>query len=156
MALTIGQAAPAFNLFNSEKEEVSLSSFLGKKVIIHFFPQAFTGVCTTQLCTMRDNLNYYTDLNAVVLGISVDSVFTLEKFKAEQNYNFSLLSDFNKEVSKAYDAIYDSWILNMNGVSKRAAFVIDSNGLVQYAEVLESAGDLPNFEAIKACVAQIA
>jgi peroxiredoxin len=156
MALTIGQAAPAFKLFNSEKEEVSLSSFLGKKVIIHFFPQAFTGVCTTQLCTMRDNLNYYTDLNAVVLGISVDSVFTLEKFKEEQNYNFSLLSDFNKEVSKAYDAIYDSWILNMNGVAKRAAFVIDSNGLVQYAEVLESAGDLPNFEAIKACVAQIA
>ena len=156
MALTIGQAAPAFKLFNSEKEEVSLSSFLGKKVIIHFFPQAFTGVCTTQLCTMRDNLNYYTDLNAVVLGISVDSVFSLGKFKEEQNYNFSLLSDFNKEVSKAYDAIYESWILNMNGVSKRAAFVIDSNGLVQYAEVLESAGDLPNFEAIKACVAQIA
>jgi peroxiredoxin len=156
MALTIGQAAPAFKLFNSEKEEVSLSSFLGKKVIIHFFPQAFTGVCTTQLCTMRDNLNYYTDLNAVVLGISVDSVFSLGKFKEEQNYNFNLLSDFNKEVSKAYDAIYDSWILNMNGVSKRAAFVIDSNGLVQYAEVLESAGDLPNFEAIKACVAQIA
>ena len=156
MALTIGQAAPAFKLFNSEKEEVSLSSFLGKKVIIHFFPQAFTGVCTTQLCTMRDNLNYYTDLNAVVLGISVDSVFSLGKFKEEQNYNFSLLSDFNKEVSKAYDAIYDSWILNMNGVSKRAAFVIDSNGILQYVEVLESAGDLPNFEAIKACVAQIA
>ena len=156
MALTIGQAAPAFKLFNSEKEEVALTDFLGKKVIIHFFPQAFTGVCTTQLCTMRDNLNYYTDLNAVVLGISVDSVFTLGKFKEEQNYNFSLLSDFNKEVSKVYDAIYDSWILNMNGVSKRAAFVIDSNGLVQYAEVLESAGDLPNFEAIKACVAQIA
>ena len=134
MALTIGQAAPAFKLFNSEKEEVSLSSFLGKKVIIHFFPQAFTGVCTTQLCTMRDNLNYYTDLNAVVLGISVDSVFSLGKFKEEQNYNFSLLSDFNKEVSKAYDAIYDSWILNMNGVSKRAAFVIDSNGLISASE----------------------
>ena len=156
MALTIGQAAPAFKLFNSEKEEVALTDFLGKKVIIHFFPQAFTGVCTTQLCTMRDNLNYYTDLNAVVLGISVDSVFTLCKFKEEQNYNFSLLSDFNKEVSKAYDALYENWILNMNGVAKRAAFVIDSNGLVQYAEVLESAGDLPNFEAIKACVAQIA
>jgi peroxiredoxin len=156
MALTIGQAVPAFKLFNSEKEEVSLSSFLGKKVIIHFFPQAFTGVCTTQLCTMRDNLNYYTDLNAVVLGISVDSVFTLGKFKEEQNYNFSLLSDFNKEVAKAYDALYENWILNMNGVAKRAAFVIDSNGILQYAEVLESAGDLPNFEAIKACVAQIA
>jgi peroxiredoxin len=156
MALTIGQAAPAFKLFNSEKEEVALTDFLGKKVIIHFFPQAFTGVCTTQLCTMRDNLNYYTDLNAVVLGISVDSVFTLGKFKEEQNYNFSLLSDFNKEVAKAYDALYENWILNMNGVAKRAAFVIDSNGILQYAEVLESAGDLPNFEAIKACVAQIA
>ncbi len=156
MALTIGQAAPAFKLFNSEKEEVALTDFLGKKVIIHFFPQAFTGVCTTQLCTMRDNLNYYTDLNAVVLGISVDSVFTLGKFKEEQNYNFSLLSDFNKEVSKAYDALYENWILNMNGVAKRAAFVIDSNGILQYVEVLESAGDLPNFEAIKACVAQIA
>ncbi|MEY3842826.1 MAG: hypothetical protein RIR80_397 [Bacteroidota bacterium] len=156
MALTIGQAAPAFKLFNSEKEEVALTDFLGKKVIIHFFPQAFTGVCTTQLCTMRDNLNYYTDLNAVVLGISVDSVFTLGKFKEEQNYNFSLLSDFNKEVAKAYDALYENWILNMNGVAKRAAFVIDSNGILQYVEVLESAGDLPNFEAIKACVAQIA
>ena len=156
MALTIGQAAPAFKLFNSEKEEVALTDFLGKKVIIHFFPQAFTGVCTTQLCTMRDNLNYYTDLNAVVLGISVDSVFTLGKFKEEQNYNFSLLSDFNKEVAKAYNALYENWILNMNGVAKRAAFVIDSNGILQYVEVLESAGDLPNFEAIKACVAQIA
>ena len=130
MALTIGQAAPAFKLFNSEKEEVALTDFLGKKVIIHFFPQAFTGVCTTQLCTMRDNLNYYTDLNAVVLGISVDSVFTLGKFKEEQNYNFSLLSDFNKEVAKAYDALYENWILNMNGVAKRAAFVIDSNGII--------------------------
>jgi peroxiredoxin len=155
MALTIGQTAPEFKLFNSEKEEIALSGFLGKKVIIHFFPQAFTGVCTTQLCTMRDNLNYYTDLNAVVLGISVDSVFSLAKFKEEQNYNFNLLSDFNKEVSRAYDAIYENWILNMNGVAKRAAFVIDSKGILQYAEVLESAGDLPNFEAIKACVAHI-
>ncbi|MEN9369831.1 MAG: hypothetical protein RI952_696 [Bacteroidota bacterium] len=155
MALTIGQSAPEFKLFNSEKEEIALSSFLGKKVIIHFFPQAFTGVCTTQLCTMRDNLNYYTDLNAVVIGISVDSVFSLGKFKEEQNYNFNLLSDFNKEVSRAYDAIYENWILNMNGVAKRAAFVIDSKGILQYAEVLESAGDLPNFEAIKACVAHI-
>ncbi len=155
MSITIGQKAIDFTLFNTDKKEVKLSDFLGKKVIIHFFPQAFTGVCTTQLCTMRDNLNYYTNLNAVVLGISVDSIFTLGKFKEEQNYNFDLLSDFNKEVSRSYGAIYEDWILNMKGVSKRSAFVIDSEGTVQYAEVLESAGDLPNFEKIQETVAKI-
>jgi peroxiredoxin len=155
MSITVGQKAIDFTLFNTDKKEVKLSDFLGKKVIIHFFPQAFTGVCTTQLCTMRDNLNYYTNLNAVVLGISVDSIFTLGKFKEEQNYNFDLLSDFNKEVSRSYGAIYEDWILNMKGVSKRSAFVIDSEGTVQYAEVLESAGDLPNFENIQEVVARI-
>lgn len=154
MSITVGQKAVDFTLYNTEKKEVKLSDFLGKKVIIHFFPQAFTGVCTTQLCTMRDNLNYYTNLNAVVLGISVDSIFTLAKFKVEQNYNFDLLSDFNKEVSRSYGAIYEDWILNMKGVSKRSAFVIDSEGTVQYAEVLESAGDLPNFEKIQETVAR--
>lgn len=155
MSITVGQKAIDFTLFNTDKKEVKLSDFLGKKVIIHFFPQAFTGVCTTQLCTMRDNLNYYTNLNAVVLGISVDSIFTLGKFKEEQNYNFDLLSDFNKEVSRSYGSIYEDWILNMKGVSKRSAFVIDSEGTVQYAEVLESAGDLPNFEKIQETVARI-
>lgn len=155
MSITVGQKAIDFTLFNTDKKEVKLSDFLGKKVIIHFFPQAFTGVCTTQLCTMRDNLNYYTNLNSVVLGISVDSIFTLGKFKEEQNYNFDLLSDFNKEVSRSYGSIYEDWILNMKGVSKRSAFVIDSEGTVQYAEVLESAGDLPNFEKIQETVARI-
>jgi peroxiredoxin len=155
MALQIGQQAPDFKLFSSDKTELSLSDLKGKKVIIHFFPQAFTGTCTTQLCTMRDNLAYYTGLNAEVLGISVDSVFTLAKFKEEQSYNFPLLSDFNKEVSKAYGALYDEFVFGMHGVSKRAAFVIDSNGIIQYAEVLESAGDLPNFDAIKKVVESI-
>lgn len=155
MSIAVGQKALDFTLYNTEKKEVKLSDFLGKKVIIHFFPQAFTGVCTTQLCTMRDNLNYYTNLNAVVLGISVDSIFTLAKFKEEQNYNFDLLSDFNKEVSRSYGSIYEDWILNMKGVSKRSAFVIDSEGTVQYAEVLESAGDLPDFTKIEETVARI-
>lgn len=144
--------APDFSLYNTEKKEVKLSDLKGKKVIIHFFPQAFTGTCTTQLCTMRDNLNYYTNLNAVVLGISVDSVFTLGKFKEVESYNFDLLSDFNKEVSAAYGSLYDNWILNMKGVSKRSAFVIDENGVVIHAEVLESAGDLPDFNKIEAAV----
>ena len=153
MSIKVGQEAPDFSLYNTEKKEVKLSDLRGKKVIIHFFPQAFTGTCTTQLCTMRDNLNYYTNLNAVVLGISVDSIFTLAKFKEVESYNFDLLSDFNKEVSRLYGSIYEDWILNMKGVSKRAAFVIDENGIVTYAEVLESAGDLPDFTKIEAIVA---
>jgi peroxiredoxin len=155
MGLKVGSQAPQFSLFNSEKKEVKLSDFAGKKVIIHFFPQAFTGTCTEQLCTMRDNLEYYTNLNAEVLGISVDSVFTLAKFKEEQKYNFNLLSDFNKEISGAYEALYESWILNMKGVSMRAAYVIDSKGTIQYAEVMENVGALPNFEAIKETVSKI-
>lgn len=153
MSITVGQKAPDFSLFNTEKKEIKLSDFKGKKVVIHFFPQAFTGTCTTQLCTMRDNLNYYTNLNAVVLGISVDSVFTQAKFKEQENYNFDLLSDFNKDVSTLYGTIYDNWILNMKGVSKRSAFVIDEEGIVRYAEVLEKATDLPDFSKIEAAVA---
>jgi peroxiredoxin len=153
MSINVGQLAPDFSLYNTDKKEVKLSDLRGKKVIIHFFPQAFTGTCTTQLCTMRDNLNYYTNLNAVVLGISVDSIFTLAKFKEVESYNFDLLSDFNKETSRTYGSIYEDWILGMKGVSKRAAFVIDEEGIVKYAEVLESAGDLPDFSKIEQAVA---
>jgi peroxiredoxin len=149
MQLSKGQSAPAFSLFNSEKNKVSLSDFSGKNLVILFFPQAFTGVCTTELCSIRDNMNIYTSLNAEVVGISVDSIFTLAKFKEEQGYNFNLLSDFNKDISKAYGAFYDEFVFDMKGVSRRAAFVVDGNGQIQYAEVLESAGDLPNFEAIQ-------
>lgn len=152
MALQIGDQPADFTLFSSELKEVSLKDFAGKKVIIHFFPMAFTGVCTTQLCTLRDNFGFYEGLNAQVLGISVDSPFTLAKFKEENNYQFPLLSDFNKEVSTAFGAIYDQFVFNLKGVSKRAAFVLDEDQKVIYAEVLESAGDLPNFAAIDAIV----
>jgi len=148
MSLTIGQPAPQFTLVSSELKSVSLSDFKGKKVIIHFFPFAFTGTCTTQLCTMRDNFSYYEGLDAVVLGISVDSPFTLAKFKEENNYQFDLLSDFNKEVSAAYGALYENFVLGLKGVSKRGAFVIDEEQNIIYAEVLEVATDLPDFAAI--------
>jgi len=155
MAIQVGQAAPAFKLFNTEKKEISLEDYKGKNVVILFFPLAFTGVCTAELCSIRDNYNIYTGLNAVVLGISIDSLFTLEKFKKEQNYNFDLLSDFNKTASKDYDSLYDTFAFGMLGVSKRSAFVIDKNGVLQYAEVLEDAGKQPNFDAIKACLQNI-
>lgn len=153
MSLQVGDKAPDFKLIGSDLKEVALSDFAGKKLVIHFFPLAFTGVCTTQLCTMRDSFGYYEGLNAAVLGISIDSPFVLAKFKEEQAYQFPLLSDFNKETSQAYGAFYDEFVFNLKGVAKRAAFVIDENGKIIYAEVLESAGDLPNFNAIKEVVA---
>lgn len=148
MSLPIGQQAPQFTLTATDRKPVSLSDFKGKKVVLHFFPFAFTGTCTTQLCTMRDNFGYYEGQNAVILGISVDSPFTLLKFKQEYNYQFELLSDFNKEVSPAYGAFYDVFALGLKGVSKRAAFVIDEDQKIIYAEVLEVATDLPDFAAI--------
>ena len=150
MGLQIGDNAPDFKLFSSDLKEVSLADFKGQKLVLQFFPMAFTGVCTTQLCTMRDSFGFYEGMNAAVLGISVDSPFTLAKFKEEQFYQFPLLSDFNKEMSAAYGAIYEEFAFNLKGVSKRSAFVIDEEGKIIYSEVLESAGDLPDFNAIKA------
>jgi peroxiredoxin len=149
MTIQVGQAAPSFKLFDSDKNPVNLEDFRGENVLLLFFPQAFTGTCTTELCSTRDDIASYQNLNARVLGISVDSVFTLKKFREDLNLNFPLLSDFNKVASTAYGAIYQDWILDMKGVSKRSAFVIDKEGVIRYAEVLESAGDLPNFEAVK-------
>ena len=150
MALGISQTAPDFTLFNSEIKKVSLSDFKDRKnVLLLFFPLAFTNTCTKELCDVRDDIARYNIANAQVLGISVDSVFTLAKYKEEQGYNFPLLSDFNKDVSTQYETIYTSFTdMMMNGVSKRSAFIIDKKGIIQYVEVLESAGDLPNFDAI--------
>ncbi len=149
MAIQVGQQAPDFSLRDTEKNKVTLSEQKGKNVLLLFIPAAFTGVCTTEFCNVRDSLSFYNDTNAVVYGISVDSLFSLGKFKEEQNLNFTLLSDFNKEASTAYDTIYDKWFNDMNGVAKRSAFVIDKDGVVQYAEVLENAGDMPDFNAIQ-------
>jgi glutaredoxin-dependent peroxiredoxin len=155
MALQKGDKAPDFKLYNTDKKHVSLSDFAGKNLIIHFFPAAFTGVCTTQLCTMRDNLAHYQSLGTEVVGISVDSLFSLGKFKEQEGYNFDLLSDYNKTTAQAYEAFYEEFVLDMKGVARRAAFVIDGEGTIQYAEVLESAGNLPDFNAIKETVAAL-
>ncbi|MEZ5056618.1 MAG: redoxin domain-containing protein [Saprospiraceae bacterium] len=155
MSLKIGDKAPAFTLVSSDKNQVSLSDYEGKNLLVLFFPLAFTGVCTTELCNTRDDIASYNKMNTDVVAISVDSFATLGKFKEDQNLNFPLLSDFNKEVSRSYDCLYDEFVLGMQGVSKRSAFVIDKEGKIQYAEVLESAGDLPNFTAIKETLANL-
>ena len=152
MSIAINTKAPDFKLFNTEKKEISLSDYQGKNVVVLFFPLAFTGTCTTELCNIRDNYAIYEQLNAVVIGISVDSLFALAKYKEEQKLNFDLLSDFNKETSKAYGSLYQQFGFGMLGVSKRSAFVIDKNGVLKHSEVLENATDLPSFTAIQDCL----
>jgi len=150
MSIQAGAVAPQFSLFDTDKNKVSLADQKGKNVVVLFFPLAFTGVCTTELCNVRDNIALYNNTNAVVFGVSVDSLFSLGKFRDEQKLNFQLLSDFNKEAASAYGVLYETFpAFEMQGVSKRAAFVIDKEGVVRYAEVCPTPGDLPNFEAIQ-------
>jgi peroxiredoxin len=155
MNVQLNKQAPDFKLFNTDKKSIALSDSKGKNVVLLFFPLAFTSTCTEELCSTRDDLNFYNDVNAVVYGISVDSVFVLKKFKEALDLNFDLLSDFNKEVSESYDSLYKQFILGMKGVGKRSAFVIDKNGIIQYAEILEDAGKIPDFSAIKLCLKKL-
>jgi peroxiredoxin len=153
MKIEIGQQAPDFTLYNSEKEQITLSGQRGKNVLLLFFPLAFTNTCTEELCSVRDNIVFYNNSNAEVFGISVDALQTLAKYKEDQRLNFTLLSDFNKEVSTLYGSLYEMFGYNMKGVSKRSAFVIDKEGIVRYAEVLENAGQVPDFAAIQQVLA---
>jgi glutaredoxin-dependent peroxiredoxin len=146
--INVGQQAPDFTLYDSEKNRITLSDQRGQNVLLLFFPLAFTSTCTAELCSVRDNLSFYNKMQAKVFGISVDSLQTLAKYKEEQKLNFTLLSDFNKEVSADYGSLYEMFGYNMKGVSKRSAFVIDKTGIVRYAEVLENAGEQPNFKNI--------
>jgi len=156
MALKVGDKAPDFTLFNQDGEPVSLSSFKGKNVVVLFFPAANTGACTTEMCTFRDELKEYESLNAQLLGVSVDTHFALKMFHEKNNYNFPLLSDFNKKVIKDYDVVLDVFVpgkFDYFNTAKRAAFVVDGNGLVKYFEILANAGGQPDFEAIKKALA---
>ena len=156
MKIEIGQKAPDFTLYDSDKNQVSLSAQKGNNVLLLFFPLAFTSVCTTELCAVRDSIVWYNDVNAKVFGISVDALHTLAKYKEDQQLNFTLLSDFNKEVSRLFETIYETFGYNMKGVSKRSAFIIDKEGFVQYAEILENAGELPDFASIQKVLSGLA
>ena len=144
--------APDFALFDTEKKKITLSELRGQNVLLLFFPFAFTSTCTAELCTVRDHLEFYNNANAAVLGISVDSLYSLKKYKEELHLNFSLISDFNKEVSKMYESYYEEFYYEMKGVSKRSAFVIDKMGTIQYVEILENASETPDFNKINACL----
>jgi len=152
--VNIKEKAPAFTLKDSEGNDVSIRDFKGSPVLILFFPLAFTGVCTKELCLVRDSMDIYNKVSSTVLAISVDSFFTLGQFKNQQNLNFPLLSDFNREVSNMYGAYYDEFF-GMHGVSKRAAFVLDAEQNIVYTEVLEKASELPNFDKIQSVLSKL-
>ena len=155
MKIEVGQPAQDFTLYDSEKKQVSLSDLKGENVLLLFFPLAFTSTCTKELCSVRDNISFYNNAHAKVIGISVDSLYTLAKYKDEQKLNFILLSDFNKEVSTAYGSIYEMFGYNMKGVSKRSAFIIDKEGIIRYTQVLENASEVPNFDVIRQTLTDI-
>ncbi|MFT4018133.1 MAG: redoxin domain-containing protein [Agriterribacter sp.] len=149
MAIAVGTKAPDFTLINTEKKEVSLKDFAGKTLVINFFPAAFTGVCTEQLCSNRDELSFYNNIGAAVVAVSVDLPFSLGIFKAQQNINFDLLSDFNKDMIKAYGMYLEDFVLGLKGVSKRGVVVVDKSGTVAYAEETANPGTQVNFAALK-------
>ena len=152
MSLKIGDSAPSFTLKNQNTEDISLNNFAGKNVLLLFFPFANTSVCTEEMCSMRDNMNQYAVLNAEIIGISVDSPFALKMWEEKHNINFHLLSDFNKEVSLLYnvlDEVFAPAKFAYKGVSKRAAFIIDTDGKIIYREICEHPGLQPDYEAIK-------
>lgn len=146
--MKIGDKATDFTLQNTEGKEVSLSDVTSEgSVVLLFFPLAFSSVCTDEMCTVRDNFKMYKSLDANVIGISVDSFFTLKAFKQMNNIPFPLLSDFNKSVSKEYGVLNNDFY-GMVGVAKRAAFVIDKDMKILYQEVMDDAGNMPDFNAI--------
>lgn len=155
MAIHVGDEAPEFALYDTTKHQVTLGSYRGKNVVLLFFPFAFSSTCTKELCEMRDNYSYYEKLNAEVLGISVDSLYTNKKYREVYELNFPLLSDFNKDVSKAYDSLEEHFAFNYKGVSKRSTFVIDKEGKIAYMEILPSAGDYPDMQKLKEVLASL-
>ena len=155
MGIELGLSAPDFSLYDTDRKKVSLSEFKEKNILLLFIPAAFTSVCTAELCRIRDAPARYNNINCITLGISTDTVFTLKKYKAEQQFNFPFLSDFNKEVSALYGCLYLNWILDMKGVSKRSAFIIDKSGILRYKEILENAGELPDFGSINSILEEL-
>jgi glutaredoxin-dependent peroxiredoxin len=158
MALAVGTKAPDFSLKTKTAEglsDIKLSDNFGKRnTVLLFFPLAFTGVCTQEMCDVTAGLKNYDDLNAQVIGISVDSPFSQEAWAQKESISIPLASDLNKEVTKAYDVLFPS-IADIGDSSARAAFVIDKDGVIQYAERTPTPKDLPNLDAVRAKLAEL-
>lgn len=152
MSLTPGRPAPDFTLFSDEKTPFTLSEALKNgPVVLFFFPGAFSSVCTTELNEVNNLLDAF-GASTQVVGISTDSPFALAEFRKVHGFRFPLLSDHDATVCAAYDAKYDHDFtpMKLDRIARRAAFVVDRDGVIRYAEVLESAGDLPDLAAVQA------
>lgn len=156
MTVKVGDAAPDFELFDQDRKLRRLSEFRGKKVVLAFFPGAFTSVCTKEMCTFRDGMAEFNKLDATVIGISVNDPFTLKGFAEQNNLNFVLLSDYTREVSRKYGGVHEDFI-GMKGysVAKRAVFILDRDLVVRYAWVSEDPLKEPDYEEIKRELAKI-
>ncbi|MEP7014245.1 MAG: redoxin domain-containing protein [Verrucomicrobiota bacterium] len=163
MPIAVGTKAPDFSLPTKTAEgpkQIKLSDNFGKKnTLLLFFPMAFTGVCTTEMCDMSKELPSYSDINAAVYGISGDNPFAQEAWAQKEKIGVTLLSDYEHRVTQAYGIAYDSFLpqinLGMGGVAKRSAFIIDKSGVIQYAESSDDAKQLPSFDKIKAKLAEL-
>lgn len=151
----VGTVAPDFSLAPAPgPDRVRLSELRGRPVVILFFPLAFSDKCTEEMCSVAGDWQRWEDLDAQVLGISVDSPFVSRKFAQETGVPFPILSDFNKDASSAYGVLYPEYY-GMRGVSKRAAFVVDAEGRIAYSWVSEDSGVLPPLEEIRQAVARL-
>lgn len=156
MPADVGTKAPDFTLPNQDRQPVSLHDEVGKaNVVLAFFPAAFSSVCTKELCTFRDQLGPLNHLaKAQVLGISVDTPFSLKAFANTEKLHFPLLSDFNKDVIRAYE-VFNPDMIGLKGIAKRAVFVIDREGTIRHREVLDDARNEPNYEKLNGALATL-
>jgi len=147
--LGVGDRAPEFNLLDTDLKRRSLSEFLdmGMPVVVLFIPGAFTSVCTKELCTFRDRMSKLEGANATIVAISVDSPFALKEFKERNMLNFTLLSDFNKEVIKAYDVVLPD-LLGLKELAKRAVFIVDKDGVIRYMWVSDDPRVEPDYDEV--------
>ncbi len=150
----VGQAAPDFNLLDTAREATQLSALQGGKVVLAFFPAAFTGVCSKEVCAFRDSLASFNALNATVLGISVDGPFSNAAFATQNDLNFKVLSDYTRSTVRAYDIALENFA-GMEGyvASNRAVFVVDETGTITYEWIAPNPGVEPDYDAVKAAVA---
>ena len=155
MSVDVGSKAPDFTLTNEERQPVKLSEQRGKPVVLAFFPAAFSGVCTKELCTFRDSIGRLNQAHAQVYGISVDTFFTLKAFHDQQHFAFPLLSDFNKQVIREY-GVFNEDMVGLKGIARRAVFVIDKAGTIRHREVLDDARKEPDYEQVFAALQAIA
>jgi glutaredoxin-dependent peroxiredoxin len=154
MPADIGSKAPDFTLTNQDREPVTLSEQKGRPVVLAFFPAAFSSVCTKELCTFRDSLARLNQARAQVYGISVDTFFSLKAFQEQQQLNFPLLSDFNKQVIRDY-GVFNEDMIGLKGIAKRAVFVLDKDGVIRHREVLDDARNEPSYEKVQEVVSRL-